>query len=443
MGVFKAYDVRGIWAEEIDERFTYRIGRALGKRSPQTYMVGHDARIHSRTMYAAVIRGLIEEGRDVIGVGLASTPMLHFLQVKAGCQAGVMVTASHNPKQYHGMKVFDGVGGSISYEKGLDQIEAAIGARLSKPVGQKGTFREEDRLEEYVEFVAARAEGMRFDLRLVVDISNGSAGREFERLAQRLGLDVLLVNAEPDGTFPAHDPNPLKDESRLQATEKIRAERADLGAILDGDGDRILFVDEQGQRIENYFVSALIAELLLELQPGATFVYDLISSRALPERIGELGGRAIVSRVGYTYLYDAMVRESAVFGSETSGHVYFKVSDAYYTESSAYALVTLMRLLAAREQKLSELVAPLKNRYVQSEEINLEVDDKISALKRVETAFQGATISRLDGVSVELPDCWLNARPSNTEPVLRIRLEGLSSEAVAERRAQLLAVIGS
>ena len=208
---------------------------------------------------------------------------------------------------------------------------------------------------------------------------------------------------------------------------------AALGAILDGDGDRIIFLDEKGDPIENYFMSALISEQLFKSEPGATVVYDLISSRVLPERIESLGGKAVVSRVGYTYLYDRMVETGAVFGAETSGHVYFKVSDSYYTESAVYAMVVVLSLLEKAGKPLSEILAPLRARYFQAPELNIRAADKEEALRRVKERFHDRTLSELDGVSVEYEDVWFNIRPSNTEPLIRVRLEA-RKQGVAERK---------
>jgi phosphomannomutase len=233
----------------------------------------------------------------------------------------------------------------------------------------------------------------------------------------------------------------LKEESRRQVSDAVRASGADLGVVLDGDGDRILFVDEKGQGIENYFLCCLIAEELLSANPGGVIVYDLISSRVLPERIAEAGGRAVISRVGYTFLYDRMVAESALFGGETSGHVYFKVTDRYYTESAAYALVLLLRLLARRGEGLSRLVEPLRERYFQSPEINLETADKAAALRRVQEKYSSGRLSTLDGVSIEFDDFWFNVRPSNTEPLLRLRLEARTKEIARARSEELRRLI--
>lgn len=444
MGVFKTYDIRGLYGREIDANLAYRIGRACARfMAGRTYMVGCDARLHSQELYQALARGLVDEGARVLGIGRVTTPQLHFYQIREGCDGGVMVTASHNPPDYHGFKLFHGKGGSIGYSNGLDRIERMVVALKDEPPRGGGSFSEEERIDEYLEFAAGPLKGEKLSLKVVIDPGNGSAGKVFRRLAERVGLEVEIINEEPDGNFPNRDPNPLKAESKKPASRKVLETGADLGALLDGDGDRMLFVDERGEGIENYFLSALIAEELLASQPGAAVVYDLISSRALPERIRELGGKPVVSRVGYTFLYDTMVTSRAVFGSETSGHAYFKVTETFFTESAAYALMILLRLLQRRGKRLSELVAPLKDRYAQSEEINIEVADKEGVLAGVERAFTTARISKLDGISVELPEFWFNIRPSNTEPLLRFRLEAVSREVAEAKSREIKALIQS
>jgi phosphomannomutase len=446
MSVFKTYDIRGVWGEEVDETLAYRVGRALARHvKAPTWLIGHDARLHSAELYRAVCAGLMKEGAKPTGTGLASTPQLHYTQIQKGFPAGIMVTASHNPPQYHGFKAFDSTGGSLSYEKGLKEVEAIVAALAAEgPAPQAGFragFPEIDSLEPYVDFIASHAPGLKFDGRIVVDASNGSAGKVFAALARKLGIEATLLNAAPDGRFPNHDPNPLKEESRRQAAEAVVASGARFGVVLDGDGDRILFIDEKGRGIENYFLSCLIAQELLARTPGSAIVYDLISSRVLPERIAELGGRPVVSRVGYTFLYDRMVAEQAAFGAETSGHVYFKVTDRYYTESAAYALVVLLRMLAARDRPLSELVEPLRGRYAQSPEINVEVADKAKAIAEIERRYAAGRIDRLDGVSIAFDDYWFNVRASNTEPLLRLRLEARTREVALARTAEIQALL--
>jgi phosphomannomutase len=444
MSVFKTYDIRGIWGEGIDEVFGYRLGRALARYlKADTVLIGHDARVHSPELYRAAAAGILDEGARVAGTGLVSTPLLHYTQMDRRMGAAVMVTASHNPPAYHGFKVFDGTGGSISYDKGLSDVEKVIAGVPSPDEVSRRDFPVIDGLERYVSFVAAAAGGRAKGQRIVIDTANGSAGKVFRRLTEALGVDAVLLNEKPDGRFPNHDPNPLKPESKVEAARAVREAKAACGVILDGDGDRILFVDDTGNGIENYFLSCLVAEALLASRPGTSIVYDLISSRVLPERISELGGKPVVSRVGYTFLYDQMVASRAVFGAETSGHVYFKVSDTYYTESAAYALAVILRLLADRREPLSKLVAPLRSRYAQAPEINLEVADKEKALAEIERRYSAGRIDKLDGVSVSFDDWWFNLRPSNTEPLLRLRLEAKTAQIVRTRSEEIRKALGA
>ncbi len=444
MGVFKTYDVRGVYGEEIDERLAYRLGRAFARFiGKDSFTVGHDARTHSPELYRSVLQGLVDEGKRVRGLGLVSTPQLHFYQMRDGFDGAVMVTASHNPPKYHGFKLYDGRGGSVSYSKGLDRIETIVSGWNEEPPVAGGSLQEQDRLDEYIDFVLTAGNGRRLDMAVVIDVGNGAAGRVFRALSERLGLKSTILNEEPDGAFPNRDPNPLKPGAGKGAAEAVRASGAALAALFDGDGDRVVFLDEKGQSIENYFLAALVAEELLGRNPGAAIVYDLISSRVLPERVRELGGEPVVSRVGYTFVYDAMVEHKALFGAETSGHAYFRVTDTYFTESAAYALVVLLRLLRKHGKPLSELVAPLADRYFQSEEINVEVADKEAVMQRVGERFSasGARIDRLDGVSVEFDDYWFNVRPSNTEPLIRLRLEGRNPGIVAQRVAEVKGIL--
>jgi phosphomannomutase len=444
MSVFKTYDIRGVYGKDLDESLGYRVGKALASYLPGTsFVMGHDARVHSPGLYRAAAAGVLDGGKRVTGIGLASTPQLHYTQIHRKADAGIMVTASHNPKEYHGFKVFDSTGGSLSFEKGLKDVEAIVAGIPTPSSVPDRSFPESDSLPEYVEFVAGAARGESFSARIVIDVSNGSAGRVFGGLMEKLGVKATILNAKPDGNFPNHDPNPLKDESKKQVSEAVLSEKADFGVVLDGDGDRILFVDEKGRGIENYFLCCLIAEELLSEKPGSAIVYDLISSRILPERIAEAGGKPVISRVGYTFLYDQMVAENALFGGETSGHVYFKVTGTYYTESAAYALVLLLRLLSRRGTGLSRLVEPLRSRYFQSPEINVEVADKEKALRMVRETYAAGKISTLDGISVEFDDFWFNVRPSNTEPLLRLRLEARSAGIASSKTEEIKRLIVS
>ena len=440
-GVFKTYDIRGIYGKGVDTTLAYKVGRAFARLSNEdSFMIGYDARTYSEQLYQAVGHGLVAEGKRVRGIGMVTTPQLHFYQMHEGYAGGVMVTASHNPPEYHGFKLFDDRGGSVSYEKGLREIEALVAGMGDEPPLPGGSFEEVDRIDEYIDFVCAPLNGQKIASRVVIDVGGGSAGRVFRSISDRLDLSSHILNEQPDGSFLNRDPNPLKPESRRQAAAKVFEHGADLGALLDGDGDRVVFLDEHGESVANYYIAALIAEELLSEQPGSAIVYDLISSRALAERISQLGGKPVVSKVGYTFLYDAMIAEAALFGAETSGHVYFKVTDSYYTESAAYALVVLLKLLGKRRKPLSELLAPLRSRYHQSGEINVEIEDKERVLRETESRYRqaGGKIAKLDGVSVEFPDFWFNLRPSNTEPLIRLRLEAESAQVAEQRTAELV-----
>ena len=442
---FHAYDIRSVYGAGIDAPLAYRIGRALARRiDADRYVVGYDARTHSAHLCAALARGLQAEGRRVAGAGLTTTPALHYVQLDAGYDGAVMATASHNPPEYHGFKVFDRSGGSVSYAKGLDRVEALLpeieDEAPGAPVARLETAPPADR---YAAFAAGAAAGAPLAPG-VVDVSNGSAGALAQAVSDRLGGFATVINGAPDGAFPAHPPNPLEEESQRDAAAAVRAGGAAFGAILDGDGDRVLFVDERGAALSGSVSGALLAREMLRRHPGAAVVHDLIASRVLAEEVAAAGGRPVRSPVGYTHLYDAMAGNDAAFGCETSGHLYFRVSAAFFTESALYAIVMMAGLLARAGRPLSELAAPLRSRYAQSAEINLPVaarGDALAALERIRRRYRDARIDTLDGLSVSYDHVWFTIRPSNTEPLLRLRLEGRGEDAVAAELAKVRAVI--
>lgn len=456
MSAFHAYDIRAIYGEGVDEVMAFRAGRAFGNHMRASRVLGgHDARTHSASLCRAFSAGLRSTGVEVAGVGLVSTPCLHYLQLTRGYDAGFMTTASHNPPRYHGFKLFDGVGGSISYAKGLSAIEAAVGADesplpddLPELALDKGS--RDEALDDYVQFACTplldASSGMASvcGAKVVIDASNGSAGELVRRACSVLGLDAVILNVEPDGSFPAHVPNPLEEASQRAVRDGIRQHGAELGCILDGDGDRIIFVDDRAEVVSSSFTGALIARELLNESDGGAIVYDLISSRVFAEEIQRAGGTPVKSKVGYTHLYDQMAAHDALYGNEASGHVYFRVSDALITESSIFALAILMRLLRRSGASLGELVAPLRQRYIQRGEHNVTLRDDqpvAEVLDRVRTAFTDAEQEELDGISVSCDRFWFNVRPSNTEPLLRLRLEAVDEAAASEGTEQVLAAI--
>ena len=446
MGPFKAYDIRGVYGDEVDDTLAYRVGRAFARFTGGVDVLGgYDARTHSGELLRAFAAGAASAGGTLYDAGLLSTPALHWLQMRRGYGAGVMATASHNPPRYHGFKLFDGSGGSIGYAKGLAEIEAAVAADdapLPVPLPAPAALPAAAR-DDYVRFATAHVRPEVRGMKVVIDASHGSAGALVQAAADRLGLHATLLNAAPDGSFPAHPPNPLEEESQREVAAAVPAAGAAAGALLDGDGDRILFFDETGRPLESSFAGALIAGALLERAPRAAIVYDLVSSRVFPEAIAAAGGVPVKARVGYSFLYDEMVRSGAVYGNETSGHLYFRVRDSFYTESAIYGLGVLLNLLVERGRPLSELAAPLRSRYVQQEEINIRLDrlQPAAALRRVREAFRDGEQEELDGVSVSYDRFWFNVRPSNTEPLLRLRLEAVDQAAVAQGTARILEVL--
>ena len=443
---FHAYDIRSVYGAGIDAATAYRIGRAVAQHlDAERYLLGHDARTHSPALADALARGLAAEGRRVANLGLTTTPALHYLQLEAGYGAAVMATASHNPPEYHGFKVFDASGGSVSYAKGLRRVEELLSgiSGSGDRGGDRVPLETPPAAERYVEFVAGAAERTP-PVRVVVDVSNGSAGALTQAVSDRLGGFITVINGDPDGSFPSHPPNPLEEASHGDVARAVRSSGAGFGAILDGDGDRVMFVDERGQVVGSSFSGALLAAAILRRQPGAAIVHDLISSRVFAEEIAAAGGVPERSPVGYTYLYDLMVQRGAAFGCETSGHLYFRVSEGYFTESALYAVVVMADLLGGTAQPLSELVEPLRSRYAQSPEVNLPVRDRAeagSAMERIRHRYRDGELDTLDGLSVAYDRFWFTIRPSNTEPLLRLRLEGRDADSVAAALAEVRTVI--
>ena len=445
MTVFQAYDIRGIYGSQIDEDLAYKIGRIFARVTGVVNVaLGHDSRRYSSRLSRCLMRGLMDEGACVVDTGLVSTPALHYFQVQQAHDAAVMATASHNPPEYHGFKFFDRDGRSISYEKGLCRVAERMSEAVGKPVA-RGRSAKGDAVSGYIDFLADSVPPGTgtYPFRMVIDTSNGSAGKIFKQLVKRLDLNAVLLNTRPDGRFPCHSPNPLDSDSQIAVSQRIREENADLGAILDGDGDRILFLDEMGEPVESAFSAALLAEELFVEHSGFSVVHDHISSRVLSERVRNLGGTPVVSKVGYSFVHDAMFRTGASLGCEASGHLYFKIRDGFFTESSAYALIRLLNVMYKRKEPLSRLLKPLRDRYFRVPEINIPIDNEKRIIERIEKKFSAGRVDRFDGLSIAFDDFWFNVRSSNTEPLLRIRLEALDRDTALHRRDEIIALIRS
>jgi len=441
--VFKAYDVRGIYGRELDEEGAYAIGRAYAEQfEPARIAVGRDMRVHAPAMQRAVIEGARDGGTDVLDIGLTGTEMLYFAVGSLGLDGGIAVTASHNPKEYTGMKIVREGALPVGGESGLLDVRdrAAAGFRS---VVRKGELEELGIYAAFVDHVLGfvDVDAIR-PLRVVVDAANGMAGAMLPPILDRLPVDAVRCYFEPDGNFPNHEPNPLLPENREFIVAKTLADGADLGVAYDGDADRCFFVDDSGDFVPGDFVTALLAEAVLEKEPGGKVIYDLRASWAVPETIERAGGIPLVNRVGHAYIKHRMREEGALFGGEVSAHYYFR--DFSQADSGVVPFLLMLELISKRGEPLSRILAPYRERYFITGEINTPVRDVESKLRELEERFgRDGTVSHLDGVSVEADDWHFNVRPSNTEPLLRLNLEARSQELMERKRDEVLSVIRS
>ncbi len=441
--VFKAYDIRGLYSSELDEDGAYRVGRAYVEHfEPLSIAVGRDMRLSSPTMAAAVIEGAADGGADVVDIGLVGTEMVYFAVDDGSLDGGICVTASHNPKDYTGMKIVRRGALPVGGDSGLAEIRDRALAGFGEVV-RRGEVNTRDVWDGFVEKVLSFVDPDAIrPLRVVVDGANGMAGVMIERVLERLPqLDVVRCNFEPDGTFPNHEPNPLLPENRQFIVRKTREEGADLGVAYDGDADRCFFVDDTGEFVPGDFVTALLARSILEKQPGSKVIYDVRASWAVPKTIAEAGGEPLVNRVGHAFIKHRMRKEDAAFGGEVSAHYYFR--DFSMADSGVVPFLLMLELLSHTKAKLSETLAPYRSKYFLTGEINTPVSDvplKLQELKE-RYAGEGGSISHLDGLSVDFDDWHFNVRPSNTEPLLRLNLEALSEGLMEAKRDEVLALI--
>jgi len=441
--VFKAYDVRGLYPTELDEDGAYRIARAYAEHfEPRAVALGRDVRVSSPPVLAAVTDGIVDAGADAVGLGLVGTEMLYHAVAELGLDGGICVTASHNPKEYTGMKIVRRGALPVGGDSGLLEIRARAEAGF-EAVERRGLVREEDIWPSFVAKVLSFVDvGAIRPLRIVVDAANGMAGVMLPPVLEHLPqLEVTRCYFDPDGRFPNHEPNPLLPENREFIVEKVMEEGADLGVAYDGDADRCFFVDERGEFVPGDFVTALLAEAVLAKAPGEKVIYDVRASWGVPEAIERAGGIPLVNRVGHAFIKQRMRAEDAVFAGEVSAHYYFR--DFSQADTGVVPFLVMLELLSRAGVGLSELLRPFRERFFLTGEINTPVADvplKLQELKE-RYASEGARISHLDGLSVEFDDWHFNVRPSNTEPLLRLNLEALSEELMTEKRDEVLGLI--
>src|SRR6266540_3676238 len=441
--VFKAYDIRGVHPTQLDEEGGRAIGRAYVEHfEPKQIAVGRDMRISSPSMAAATIEGSAEGGADVVDIGLVGTEMLYFAVGELGLDGGIQVTASHNPKEYTGMKIVRRGAMPVGGDSGLLEIRDRALAGFDTSGGQApGRVRKVDVLPAYVDKVLSFIDtDLVKPLRVVIDAANGMAGVMLAPVLERLPIDAARYFFEPDGNFPNHQPNPLLPENRELIVAKVLEESAEPGVAFDGDAARCFFVDDTGEFVPGDFVTALLAESILEKEPGAKIIYDVRASWAVPETIERAGGIPLVNRVGHAFFKHRMREEGAVFGGEVSGHYYFR--DFSQADSGVIPFLLMLELVSKRGKKLSEILRPYRERYFITGELNTPVADVALKLQELKERFGAeGTVSHLDGLSIDAADWHMNVRPSNTEPLLRLTLEALSPELMKRKRDEVLGVI--
>lgn len=437
--IIKAYDVRGIVPDDFDTTIARRIGAAFAVfvDAPKV-LVGHDCRLSSPSLRDALIDGITSQGVDVTLIGEIPTDMLYYASGSMSLP-GVVITASHNPAEYNGLKFCQPGAGPIGAETGLETIRSMAEAGVGATADTKGSVEVVDVVRGYLDHVTSVTGAVGITgLTVVADGGNGMAGAVLGKVFDRIDANLIGLYLEPDGTFPNHPADPLRPENLVDLIALVEESNPDLGVAFDGDADRAFFIDDQAVALSGSTTTAIIADWFLAQHPGSSIVYNLICSRAVPEIVEASGGVAIRTRVGHSYIKKIMAESGAIFGGEHSGHYYFR--DNYRADSGIMAMLVLLRVLTDADVPLSELRKRYEP-YVQSGEINFNVADVAAATAAVERAFGSGSIDRLDGLTVDMGDRWINIRPSNTEPVLRLNVEGPDRESVDELVAKVAHIL--
>ncbi|MCU1462353.1 MAG: phosphomannomutase [Acidimicrobiales bacterium] len=437
--VFKAYDIRGVYPDDIDADLCRRIGAAFAAfAGAPRLLVARDMRPSGVELVAAFAEGATGQGVDVVDLGLASTDLMYFAAGRLDAP-GAMFTASHNPAQYNGIKLCLSGARPIGQGTGLEVIESMVVAGGPPATERPGTITQQDLLADFAAHVHSFVDrSVLRPLKVVADAANGMGGLVAPVVFRDLPFDVEILYGDLDGTFPNHPADPIQPENLRDLEARVLATGADVGLAFDGDADRVFLVDERSQPVSGSTTTAMVAKAMLAKHPGATILYNLICSRAVPEVIRENGGTPVRTRVGHSFIKAVMADTGAVFGGEHSGHYYFR--DNYRADSGLIAALVVLEMLSQAGQPLSELRRPFE-RYAQSGEINIEVDDPRAVIDQVARAFPEATTDDLDGMTFDLGDWWFNLRPSNTEPLLRLNLEAATKTDCDQHVAEVLKLI--
>jgi phosphomannomutase len=444
-GIFKAYDVRGLYPSEVNEDAARQIGRGfVAYLKAGRIAVSRDMRLSSPTVAAAFIEGAREAGADVVDYGMLATDMMYYAVARDGHDGGAQITASHNPKQYNGIKLVRREAFPLSGEAGLGEIRDMIAAgTLPPPAPRQGTLSTLDVMDDYVKHVMAFIDpAIVKPFNVVLDAGSGMAGIVAPKLFEHLPCRTTRLCFDVDGTFPNHEANPLIEENRRDIVDRVVRDRADIGIAWDGDADRCFFIDGTGEFIAGDFVTALLAEAFLLRHPGSKIVYDVRASYAVKDMVAKYGGTALMNRVGHAFFKRRMREEGAIFGGEVTGHYYFR--DNFFADNGFIPALLMLELMSRKGQTLHELLAPLRAKYFISGEINTKMPDMRVVQEKVDALgarYSDAKTYTMDGVSVEYPDWHFNVRASNTEPLIRLNLEATTQEEMERRRDEVLAFI--
>lgn len=443
--IFKAYDIRGIYPTQLNDEIAYRIGQGfVDYAKPEgEVVVGMDVRLHSESLKNSLIKGITDAGIDIVDVGLMSTDMLYFAVGNYKFAGGVQSTASHNPSQWHGFKMVDKGPTPTTIEHGIGQIRDFVISSKKISSYKKGGLRQMNIWEDYCRYILTWIDTSRIKpMKIVVNPNFGLAGKIFEKIVTmgHLPLELIKLNFEPDGRFPKGRPDPFIPENRLEFSELVKSSKADLGITWDADSDRVFFCTDGGTFVEPYYLNTILIKQMLKKFPGEKVVYDPRYTWALIEAIKENGGTPVISQVGHSYIKEKLKEENALYGTESSGHTYYR--DYWYSDCGMIPPMQVLEFLSENpNQKLSEIVKPVMNKYFISGEINSEVEDKEGKMQEIEKKYSDGRESTLDGIAVEYENFRFCVRPSNTESLLRLTLEAKNKELMEEKRDEVLAII--
>lgn len=439
--IFKAYDIRGVYPGTINEEIIYKIGQAYAKFiQPKTVVVGRDVRMSGPALLEQLKKGLTDHGVNVVDIGVISTDMMYFAVANYGYDGGLQVSASHNPREYNGVKMVRAKAAPISGDTGIMDIRDLVVSGYHYEASEKGTVSSRDVLQDYVAKILSVIDVKKIKpFKVVANINFGATGRNLAEVAKTLPLDIVWLNEQPNGEFPKGRPDPLIPENRTETSALVKSSQADLGVAWDADADRCYFFDETGRFLSGYFTSAILAEYFLKKYPQSKVVIDMKQNWAIKDTVAQAGGTALPNRTGHSLFKERMIAEDGVFGGEVSGHFYFK--DFFYLDNGMIPFLIMLDILSTTGKKLSEIYQPLFEKYFAIEETNITVAHVPEVLNELKQRYHDGQISEIDGVSVDYPTWRFNVRSSNTEPLIRLNLEAKSQQLMEEKEKEVIELI--